>query len=264
MAAAHKWHNESMAALYAMQNENGWADDDEDFVKRKETIKEIFNKKFDAELVAPEPPVCLKPEDYLVVPKGKDKKRKKKVIPPWKEWCTLKAKDIPDVIKNHGGKLPAQGKWVTDRESPNADAEGGKAAMRFCLKDGGKYIIRVIEDNPGKKYKVMVAPANYRELHEKKLAAAALEKAAKDESDNDEKDPPAAAPVAAPEAASSSSAQVRAPVAQASPPTATTRASRSRTAAGEAAAAAEVPAPAPEPAPANKRQRKGKAGADAA
>ena len=32
MAEAHKWHNESMAALYAMQNENGWADDDEDFL----------------------------------------------------------------------------------------------------------------------------------------------------------------------------------------------------------------------------------------
>ena len=247
MATAGEWYHKAKEALETLKVINNWDDQCYDYLTRVQELKEKFNAKFDAELEKPEAPVCLQPEDYKPAAKGGKAKmekapRKKKIIPPWKDYTTVKAKDIMDVVENHAGQLPGVGTWVNDRTSPNADASAGKAAKRFKLKEGGDYIIRVIEESAGKKYTVKIAPSNYRELHEEKEAAAA---AAEDTED----DPvaPVAAPVAAPGAASSSRPQAPAPATQASSP-GSTRASRSRTA-GEAAAAVPAASDAPGPAP---------------
>ena len=252
MATAGEWYHKAKEALETLKVINNWDDQCYDYLTRVQELKEKFNAKFDAELEKPEAPVCLQPEDYKPAAKGGKAKmekapRKKKIIPPWKDYTTVKAKDIMDVVENHADKLPGVGTWVNDRTSPNSDGADGKAAKRFKLKEGGDYIIRVIEESAGKKYKVKIAPSNYRELHEEKEAAAALAAAAAAEDTEDDPVAPVAAPVAAPGAASSSRPQAPAPATQASSP-GSTRASRSRTA-GEAAAAVPAASDAPGPAP---------------
>ena len=112
MATAGEWYHKAKEALETLKVINNWDDQCYDYLTRVQELKEKFNAKFDAELEKPEAPVCLQPEDYKPAAKGGKAKmekapRKKKIIPPWKDYCTLKAKDIDDVAKNHGNKLEA-------------------------------------------------------------------------------------------------------------------------------------------------------------